>query len=87
MEIKINGSQSSVKGPSDWFTGAARIDPLFQAPDPALVSCAEQLRFHLRKALEDGVNKGEVIARLAFYAGWPNPMSAIMIAKELFSKA
>lgn len=35
MEIKRNGSQSSIKGPSDWFTGAVRIDPLFQAPDPA----------------------------------------------------
>jgi len=27
------------------------------------------------------------IAHLAFYLGWPNAMSAIMIAKELFSKA
>lgn len=35
MEIKRNGSQSSGKGPSDWFTGTVRIDPLFNAPDPA----------------------------------------------------
>ena len=40
MEIKRVGSQSSVKGPSDWFTGTVRIDPLFQAPDPALVQGA-----------------------------------------------
>jgi quercetin dioxygenase-like cupin family protein len=40
MEIKRNGSQPSVKGPADWFTGAVRIDPLFQAPDPALVQGA-----------------------------------------------
>ena len=40
MEIKRNGSQPSVKGPSDWFTGTVRIDPLFQAPDPALVQGA-----------------------------------------------
>jgi len=40
MEIKRNGSQASVKGPSDWFTGTVRIDPLFQAPDPALVQIA-----------------------------------------------
>jgi hypothetical protein len=26
----------------------------------------------------------EVINHLAFYSGWPNSMSAIMIAKELF---
>jgi hypothetical protein len=37
MEIKRAGSQPSAKGPSDWFTGTVRIDPLFQAPDPALV--------------------------------------------------
>src|SRR5215472_3197332 len=35
MEIKRAGSQSSAKGPADWFTGAVRIDPLFQAPAPA----------------------------------------------------
>jgi quercetin dioxygenase-like cupin family protein len=34
------GSQPSVKGPSEWFTGTVRIDPLFQAPDPALVQGA-----------------------------------------------
>jgi 4-carboxymuconolactone decarboxylase len=49
----------------------------------------EQLRFHLDKALDNGVRKDElieVITHLAFYSGWPNSMSAIMIAKELFSK-
>ena len=40
MEIKRGGSQPSVKGPSEWFTGTVRIDPLFQAPDPALVQGA-----------------------------------------------
>src|SRR4051794_36520158 len=40
MEIKRAGSQPSAKGPSYWFTGNVRIDPLFQAPDPALVQGA-----------------------------------------------
>jgi quercetin dioxygenase-like cupin family protein len=40
MEIKRAGSQASGKGPSDWFTGTVRIDPLFQASDPALVSAS-----------------------------------------------
>ena len=31
MDIKRAGSQPSGKGPSDWFTGTVRIDPLFQA--------------------------------------------------------
>ena len=49
----------------------------------------EQLRFHLVKALDNGLKKEElieVITHLAFYSGWPSSMSAIMIAKELFSK-
>src|SRR6266568_8225402 len=40
MEIKRIGSQPSVKGPPEWFTGTVWIDPLFQAPDPALVQGA-----------------------------------------------
>jgi quercetin dioxygenase-like cupin family protein len=40
MKITRVGSQPSGKGPADWFTGAVRVDPLFQAPDPALVSGA-----------------------------------------------
>ena len=35
MDIKRNGSQPSGKGPAEYFTGAVRIDPLFEAPDPA----------------------------------------------------
>ncbi|MCA9150056.1 MAG: cupin domain-containing protein [Planctomycetales bacterium] len=35
MEIKRNGSQASVSGPSDWFTGKTRIDPLFDHHEPA----------------------------------------------------
>jgi quercetin dioxygenase-like cupin family protein len=35
MEIKRNGSRPSGKGPADWFTGTVRIDPLFQAEEPA----------------------------------------------------
>lgn len=49
----------------------------------------EQLRFHLNRALENELKKEElieVITHLAFYSGWPNAMSAIMIAKEVFSK-
>ena len=40
MEIKRVGSQPSAKGPSEWFTGNVRIDPLFRAPDPAFVEAA-----------------------------------------------
>jgi quercetin dioxygenase-like cupin family protein len=40
MEIRRNGSQAARKGPDDWFTGTVRIDPLFEAPEPARVACA-----------------------------------------------
>ena len=40
MEITRSGSQPSGKGPADYFTGDVRIDPLFQAPDPARVAGA-----------------------------------------------
>ena len=35
MNIKRSGSQPSNKGPTDWFTGTVRIDPLFPATAPA----------------------------------------------------
>ena len=40
MEIQRIGSQPSTKGPSEWFAGAVRIDPLFQSPDPARAAAA-----------------------------------------------
>ena len=40
MDIKRIGSQASAKGPPEYFTGAVRIDPLFQASEPAHVLCA-----------------------------------------------
>ena len=49
----------------------------------------EQLRFHLERALENGVTKDELvetITHLAFYSGWPTAMSAITLAKEILSK-
>jgi 4-carboxymuconolactone decarboxylase len=49
----------------------------------------EQLRFHLQRAVENGVKKEElieVITHLAFYSGWPNAVTAISIAKEVLPK-
>ena len=40
MEISRNGSRPSGKGPAEWFTGDIRIDPLFQADEPARVAGA-----------------------------------------------
>ncbi len=40
MKITRIGSQRSVKGPADWFTGSVHIDPLFQPNNPARTSGA-----------------------------------------------
>ena len=34
MEIKKAGAQPSGRGPTEYFTGAVRIDPLFAPTDP-----------------------------------------------------
>src|SRR6185436_7294152 len=40
MELKRSGSQPSGKGPAEYFSGTVRIDPLFEASDPARVGGA-----------------------------------------------
>jgi aryl-alcohol dehydrogenase-like predicted oxidoreductase len=35
MDIRRSGSQPSARGPAETFTGTVRIDPLFQAQEPA----------------------------------------------------
>jgi 4-carboxymuconolactone decarboxylase len=68
--------------------------PQLSKRDRSLITCAalvamgktEQMNFHFPKAIENGVTKDEIvemITHLAFYAGWPNAMSAISRAKEL----
>jgi 4-carboxymuconolactone decarboxylase len=47
----------------------------------------EQLRHHLQRARQNGVTKDEVveaITHLAFYAGWPNAVNAVAIAREVY---
>ncbi len=49
-----------------------------------------ELPFHLKFALENGVTREElieVITHLAFYAGWPTASSAIGIARRVFAEA
>ena len=49
-----------------------------------------ELPFHLKKALENGVTRDEIIGtitHLAFYAGWPPAMTALPIARKVFAEA
>jgi 4-carboxymuconolactone decarboxylase len=46
-----------------------------------------QITFHLNKAMDNGLTQeqaGEVIAQVAFYAGWPNAFSAAPVVGEVF---
>ncbi len=49
----------------------------------------DQLRSHIRRALDNGVTKeeiGAVITHMAFYAGWPTAANAVRVAKEVFDE-
>jgi 4-carboxymuconolactone decarboxylase len=49
----------------------------------------DQLRSHLVRARENGVTREELIetiTHLAFYAGWPNAVTAIAVAREVFER-
>lgn len=47
----------------------------------------EQLHYHLRLAIENGLKSDELvetITHLAFYSGWPRAASALQVAKDIF---
>jgi 4-carboxymuconolactone decarboxylase len=49
-----------------------------------------ELPFHIKRALENGVSKdelAEVITHLAFYAGWPTAATAVNIARNVFAES
>ena len=49
-----------------------------------------EMPFHLKRALENGVTRDEVIeliTHLAFYAGWPAASTALPIARRVFEEA
>jgi 4-carboxymuconolactone decarboxylase len=49
----------------------------------------DQLRGHLARARENGLSDSELIevtTHLAFYAGWPNAVTAIGVAREVFKQ-
>jgi 4-carboxymuconolactone decarboxylase len=48
-----------------------------------------QITYHLNRAMDNGLTQqqaGEVVAHLAFYAGWPNAFSALPVVKDVFEK-
>ena len=54
----------------------------------ALVASGQvaQVTFHLNRAMDNGLTQeqaAEVVTHLAFYAGWPNAMSALPVFKDM----
>ncbi|MCE2462632.1 MAG: carboxymuconolactone decarboxylase family protein [Dehalococcoidia bacterium] len=50
----------------------------------------DQLRGHIRRALDNGVTRdeiGEIITHMAFYGGWPTGANAAQVAKEVFDES
>lgn len=48
---------------------------------------ASELRYYINRAIDNGVKPSEIseiITHLAFYSGWPNAMSAVAAAKDVF---
>lgn len=46
-----------------------------------------QITYHLNRAMDNGLTRqqaSEVLAHLAFYAGWPNIFSAMPVVKQIF---
>ena len=49
----------------------------------------DELRGHIRRALNNGVTKEEIgglITHMAFYAGWPTAVNAARVAKEVLDE-
>ena len=70
--------------------------PELSARDRSLITVAVltaggntgQLEFHLGRAIENGVTQEELIeaiTHVTLYAGWPNGMAAMGVAKQLFT--
>ena len=50
----------------------------------------DQLRVHLRRALDHGVTReeiGELITHIAIYSGWPTAVNAALVAREVFAES
>lgn len=84
------------------YTDKVLFDDVWQRPglsprDRSLITVAclvaqyrtNELPFHLKKALDNGLSKDELIeliTHLAFYSGWPTANTALPIAQRAFEE-
>ena len=90
----------SVSPALEHYTEGPLLDGLWKRPqlssrDRSVVTVAAliariqtvEMPYHFAFALDNGVKPAElseIITHLAFYAGWPNAMSAVSVAKDIF---
>ena len=94
----MNSHPSWPRSPTTFSLATSGSGPELSKRDRSLITVAaliatyrtDQIRLHIRRALQNGVTKeeiGEVITHLAFYSGWPTAANAITVAKEVFDEA
>jgi 4-carboxymuconolactone decarboxylase len=99
----VRGPYADVAPALDEITQQVLFGQVWERPglskrDRSLVTVAtliagyrtNELPFHMKRALENGVTKEElveVITHLAFYAGWPPASTAVGIARQVFAGA
>jgi len=85
------------------ITDTVLFDDVWQRPglnprDRSLITVASlialyrgnELPFHLKRALENGVTRDEIVemvTHLAFYAGWPTASTALTVVRRVFDEA
>jgi 4-carboxymuconolactone decarboxylase len=97
------GAYADIAPALDQYTQQVLFGEVWERPglskrDRSLITVAtlvalyrtNELPFHLKRALENGVTKDElieVITHLAFYAGWPTANSAVEAARKVFAES
>ena len=88
-------SQGLVDYTTDVLFGDLWLRPDLAPRDRSLVTVSAliaagqvaQIPFHLHRAMDNGLTRAqasELLTHLAFYAGWPNAMSAVPVVKSTF---
>jgi len=90
-----NVSPALVRYTTDVLFHSLWLRPDLKPRDRSMITVAgliangqvNQIGFHLNKAMDNGMTEeqaGELIAQVAFYAGWPNAFSAVPVVQDVF---
>ena len=91
QELLGDTAPELVRLTDDVLFGQVWADPALSQRDRSLITVSvlartEQLRSHLRRAMENGLSSGELataMTHVAFYAGWPAGMTGVTELKKI----